>query len=503
MINVIRPQEGYQLNALSSPADIVIGGGAAGVGKTFTMLLEPLKHITTVRDFGGVIFRRTSPQIRAEGGLWDASKKLYSYINNTLPRESTLEWLFSNNGFTNKLKFSHLEYDKNVYDWQGSEIPFIGFDELTHFSESMFFYLLTRNRSTCGVRPYVRATCNPDPDSWVAEFISWWIGEDGFPIPDRSGKIRYFLKNGSNIIDGNSFEDVYNNAKFVIDEQISASNGLLKPENLIKSYTFVSGSIYDNKKLLEVNADYLGNLMSLTEDEKNKLLLGNWKVSTDERNLLKHDKFVGMFHNNIESKTKDRRICADIALEGSNKMAVMYFEGKRLEDIDIIDRSNGKQVIEAIKKMQAKHRVTNDNTIFDADGVGGFVGGYIQGANSYHGNGAVLEVRNKITGKLEKPNYQNLKTQLYYECCNDINNDEFTISEYVANKMYDKSMTVRQRLTYEKKCLKKAPDSDGKRKIINKEEMKGYLKGGESPDLWDTFVQIKWFDYKKTLKIYS
>jgi hypothetical protein len=52
------------------------------------------------------------------------------------------------------------------------ELPPIGFDELTHFSESQFFYMLSRNRSMCGVRPYVRATTNPDADSWVATFIA-------------------------------------------------------------------------------------------------------------------------------------------------------------------------------------------------------------------------------------------------------------------------------------------------------------------------------------------
>ena len=47
----------------------------------------------------------------------------------------------------------------------------ICFDELTHFTAHQFFYMVSRNRSTCGVRPYIRATCNPDADSWVADFL--------------------------------------------------------------------------------------------------------------------------------------------------------------------------------------------------------------------------------------------------------------------------------------------------------------------------------------------
>jgi hypothetical protein len=121
-----------------------------------------------------VIFRRTTPQIRNAGGLRDKSVQFYGGIGT--PRESNLERVFETENKTlNKLKFSHLEYETNKLDWQGTEIAYLGFDELTHFTRSQFFYILSRNRSTCGVKPYVRATCNPDPDSRVKDFIARWI----------------------------------------------------------------------------------------------------------------------------------------------------------------------------------------------------------------------------------------------------------------------------------------------------------------------------------------
>jgi len=70
-----------------------------------------------------------------------------------------------------KIKFSHLQFETTVYDWQGAQITLICFDELTHFTAHQFFYMVSRNRSTCGVRPYIRATCNPDADSWLP--TSW------------------------------------------------------------------------------------------------------------------------------------------------------------------------------------------------------------------------------------------------------------------------------------------------------------------------------------------
>ncbi len=91
------------------------------------------------------------------------------------------EWRWPRAG---KIKFSHLQFETTVYDWQGAQIALICFDELTHFTAHQFFYMVSRNRSTCGVKPYIRATCNPDADSWVADFLAWWIDrETGLPIP--------------------------------------------------------------------------------------------------------------------------------------------------------------------------------------------------------------------------------------------------------------------------------------------------------------------------------
>ena len=97
------------------------------------------------------------------------------------PHVGMREWRWPRAG---RIKFSHLQFDSTVYDWQGAQITLICFDELTHFTAHQFFYMVSRNRSTCGVRPYIRATCNPDADSWVADFLVWWINsETGLPIP--------------------------------------------------------------------------------------------------------------------------------------------------------------------------------------------------------------------------------------------------------------------------------------------------------------------------------
>jgi hypothetical protein len=474
---IISPQEGYQMKALSSSADIVIGGGAAGVGKTFCLLLEPLRHINNP-NFGGVIFRRTKPQIRAEGGLWDASYKLYTEVNNTIPKESVLEWHFEEGS---KIKFSHLEHEKNIYDWQGSEIPFIGFDELTHFSKKMFFYLLTRNRSTCGVKPYVRATCNPDPDSWVSEFIKWWIDEEtGFPIKEREGIVRYFVVDNNEYIWGESVDDVYKKAEYMLKPLVESSG--IGKEFFIKSVTFVGGSIYDNKELLKIDPAYLGNLNSQDQETKEQLLKGNWKVSISDIDLYDYYKFQDIFSNTQNQPTGRKYITCDIALKGSDKLVIFVWDGRVLIDFTIMNKSKGNEVINAINKMKNNHGVPNSRIVFDNDGVGGFVDGFIEGA---------IEFKNGSKAANDE-NYSNKKTQCFYKSSDNI--EKYYIPDEVANRMYDSKMTLRQRLIYERKAIKKhKKDSDGKLQIIDKTEQKVYLNG-ESPDLLDAFMMREVFE---------
>lgn len=255
---VIRPQPGPQETFLGSSADIAIYGGAAGGGKTWALLMEPLRHIANP-GFGAVYFRRSTVQVRNEGGLWDESEKLYPLLS-AEPREHVLSWNFPA-GST--VSFAHLEHDKTVLNWQGSQIPLICFDELTHFSAKQFWYMVSRNRSMCGVRPYIRATCNPDADSWVAEFISWWIDQEtGLPITERAGVVRWFIR--------------INDALIWADDpaELEAKHPGIPP----KSATFIPAKLTDNAALMAADPGYMANLLALPKVERERLLGGNWKI---------------------------------------------------------------------------------------------------------------------------------------------------------------------------------------------------------------------------------
>ena len=262
----LAPQSGPQTAFLSSSADIVIYGGAAGGGKTFGMLMEPIRHLG-VKAFNAVMLRRTSKQITKAGGPWDESFNLYPMCGGK-PKSTTLEWEFPAG---TKVAMGHIEHDKDLDSWLGAQICLIMFDQLETFTERMFFYMLSRNRSACGVTPYVRATCNPDARSWLAGFVSWWIDQDtGYAIPERSGVVRWMSRIGRDV-----FWDDSKQAG--IDRCLSADMEPSLAAITPKSVAFIPATLDDNKILMRKDPGYKANLNALPKYDRERLLGGNWK----------------------------------------------------------------------------------------------------------------------------------------------------------------------------------------------------------------------------------
>jgi predicted phage terminase large subunit-like protein len=282
----IQPQPGPQEAFLSTPADIAIYGGSAYSGKSFALVLDPLRHVHDP-DFAGVIFRRETTQIRNPGGLWDESCKLYAPLG-AHSLGGPLEQRFPSGAV---VKFAHLEHVDSVYAWDGAQIPFIGFDQLEHFERSQFFYMLSRNRDPSGkIRPYIRATCNPNPDSWLADFISWWIDQVqllpdgtanpnyGYAIWERAGIIRYFVQMDDVIYWADSKQELFEQFRIphLPDDHPEQPRPL--------SCTFIPGRIWDNKIGISRDPGYVAKLKGMQKVERLRLLGdaelgGNWKVS--------------------------------------------------------------------------------------------------------------------------------------------------------------------------------------------------------------------------------
>jgi len=258
---IIGPNSEPQTRFIASEADITIYGGAAGGGKTFGMLLDPLQHID-VKGFRAVYFRRTSEEMDKPGGLWDESMGIYTGIPGAKPNQTKMRWKFPAGS---RIDFDHLQYDSTCHNWKSSQLGAMYFDQLEMFTEFQWWYMFTRNRSVCGVKPFIKATVNPDPDSWVRKFLSWWIDDaTGYVIPERNGKTRWFIK--------------------IHDEVIWADTkeGLLEYEGVgehdPKSVCFIKADVYDNVDLMAADPAYEGNLKAADYVQRMRLLGGNWNV---------------------------------------------------------------------------------------------------------------------------------------------------------------------------------------------------------------------------------
>lgn len=332
----LSPQEGPQFDFLKDDSDIVIFGGGAGGGKSYGLLLAPLRYIG-VGGFNCTIFRKTAPQIRNPGALWDISTEIYTQLK-AAAVESRLLWRFENSGESElgaEVRFAHLEYDSDRFNFDGSQICWLCFDELQQFSSIQFFYLLSRNRSTCGIKPKVLCTCNPDSESWLRHFIDWWIGEDGFPIADRAGQKRYFIRVDGEIKWGGSknellkeneeFKNEYDRiiSEYNVEKAAAVSENEKKSlksryteriyrlknaaSESIKSVTFIPSSVYDNKVLLRTNPTYLSNLKSLPLVERERLLNGNWNIRPESGKFFNREWFECVKANEIPQSGEEVR----------------------------------------------------------------------------------------------------------------------------------------------------------------------------------------------------
>jgi len=223
------PNEGPQTDFLAASEKDVLYGGAAGGGKSFAMLIDPLRycHKSAHR---ALILRRSMPELRE---LIDKSRELYpKAFPGAKFKEVEKLWSFPSGA---KIEFGFLERDADVYRYQGQAYSWIGFDEITHLpTEFGWNYLASRLRTTDPELPtYLRCTANPGGVG------AQWV------------KKRYV-------------EPADHNKSF------KGHDGLTRK--------FIPARLQDNPFLAE-DGEYERMLLSLPAVQRKQLLEGNWDIS--------------------------------------------------------------------------------------------------------------------------------------------------------------------------------------------------------------------------------
>lgn len=470
---------------MSTPADIAWGGGAAGAGKSFVLLLDFTVYAEEP-ECGGVMFRRTMPQIKSEGGLWDTSEKLFmSLAEKARPKPNMVSanWTFPNG---NKLSFSHLQHEKNIFDWQGTQIPYLAFDELTHFTEKMYWYMISRSRSASKYRPRVRCTMNPQAEGWVKDFLvsGGYVYPDdyqdqslsNYPAMHMAGVVRYFLRYKGKIIWGDTKRDV----AMALPESVRGSFTL----GDVKSFTFIPGNLEGNKILLKDNPGYRGNLLAQSEEDQAQLLGGRWAGASDDRLKLISTAAIRDLFTNDFVPGGDPVITADIAMEGRDEMIVRVWDGWRNTHIYKFPYTLGDEVLNVLKRIAKDHGVPGRNIVFDAGGVGNFLKGFMRSSIGVMGAARPYPFKDKAPtskGKIKVPNFTNLRSQLAFYTRDKIN-------DYEAYCALDRNDKDGKQLYKELNALyKKEVPYGAKQALENRDVLKTRL-GGKSPDHCDSLI---------------
>jgi len=201
---IFKANEGPQEDFLAASETDVLYGGAAGGGKSYAMLVDPLRYAHRAAH-RALIIRRSMPELRE---LIDKSRELYpKAFPGCKYREVEKLWNFPSGA---KIEFGFLERDADVYRYQGQAYSWIGFDEITHLpTEFSWNYLASRLRTTDPeIIPYMRCTANPGGVGahWVkkryvdAEIPNTsFIGQDGLQrkfIPARLEDNPYLALDG-------------------------------------------------------------------------------------------------------------------------------------------------------------------------------------------------------------------------------------------------------------------------------------------------------------------
>lgn len=223
---------------MSRPEYECLYGGAAGGGKSDALLAEALRQVH-IPHYRAIIFRRTIPQLSE---LIDRSNEIYpKCFPKCKYNKSAKLWTFPSGA---KIYFGSMQHESDKLNYQGKRYDFIAFDELTHFTWTQYSYMFSRNRpSGPGTRVYIRASTNPGGvgHGWVKErFIT-----AADPMTPIETEIEVFEPDGSSKI-------------------------------LKRKRVFIPSSVFDNKKLLENDPNYIANLAMLPDAERNALLYGDW-----------------------------------------------------------------------------------------------------------------------------------------------------------------------------------------------------------------------------------
>ncbi len=249
-------------------------------------------------------------------------------------------------------------------------------------------------------------------------------------------------------------------------------DGVLEPHK-----AFVLGTLRDNKQLPE---SYYENLeRTLSNNEKQRLLYGRFEFDDNPNLLVDYESVCDVFTNQPEGD--DQAISVDIATLGEDRAVIIRWVGTAAYIESVTHKVDLKTTLEKIQDISNKHHIGRSQIIYDADGVGMAVSGWLSGAVAFHNGGRAVD----------NSKYANAKSEVFYKLAELIRERKLRI--YCDDDLQE---TIKNELML--LIGKDRPDSTYKLAVISKDEMKENIS--RSPDILDCLAYGCYRFVKSTTK---
>lgn len=437
--------------------------------------------------FRAVFLRNNLGDLKSGGGILDEFKKMYgSWCNVVESGDPHVD--FPSGARIDVTHIADQSKEKVLQRFKGRQYDFIYFDEGTGFTWECFTAVYSRNRGMAKWTGKVRMTTNPKRNHWLRKFLDWYIGADGFIIPERDGVVRYFYINGETVNDvvwGDTKEEVYRQCKINIDRTLAKFNGKSGKatyKDMIKSFTFYEGKMSGNKAILDSNSGYVGSVAVMGGREAQANLEGNWNVDTDEdfdapiSNTDANQCFL-----NDPQINNDKWVTCDLADTGTDNFLCLAWNGFHVFDYLILKQTTPRQNAERLEMFAQQHDISNSHIIYDAI-RGTYINDYIPEAIPFISNHAPIGMYGRMA--------YNLKSECYMRLVEAIKRQYISFEDSIANRTYDhanmkQAITIQDEFREECAVVRFKDMPSGKKALMSKKEMNAKLGKNRSMDLLD------------------
>lgn len=515
-------EDGNQKHAIRSNADIVCFTGNTGGGKSYALYYAPIEYLAMNENAKIVCFMRNVSDFWGAGKVNDTLKKMYPLIDRSVKkqphdpigeivRKETDMGMRLYNG--SEIKFQQLDNENPIVIdkiAKGLQAKKLIFDECNKFDWRTITAFMPRLRSDSSGKAQIFLAQNPERECFLrklcgkGEHGGGWINDDGTVDKSMDGVVMYFNMQEGDIEKtyfGRTKREVYEKCKDHIDSLLAVDPDMTY-EDFILSMVFYTFDVRDNKKMLSRNKSYRG--MAANSSTALSSYNANWNYSiTDEEQDVEDLANVQLSSIDIErmfrpmeipqdSVCEKRFMTMDMATTGFDNLVLQYWEkwtrfGFICRDIKVSMHNGNREAVVMAIDFRNKHRLQERDMILDVQGFG-FLRDCFPRAMQFSGAGTPSQ-----RGKTQ---FRAMKDEAGHVAMEMIQSGLIHYEPRLAQMRYNhKNMkreggtTLLKHLLFESRIFQFHKTPNGRLSMLNKDEMKAFLKG-MSPDLMDNIILL-------------